>query len=165
MGRSPVSQPSWQTVLVTLLVVEALGARIARLRSAAGLTQQQLAERIAISRVALSHIEAGMSWPGERTVVLLAGIFKVEPPELVRETTYPEEKAERLPVVACRYTEVELQLRLLEAELARPTCEPATLAAWTARLREVLASSADAHERTLLKAAEISLRRYAARQA
>ncbi|MBM4420302.1 MAG: helix-turn-helix transcriptional regulator [Chloroflexi bacterium] len=83
------------------------------------MTQQQLADRIAISRVALSHIEAGMSWPSERTVVLLAGIFKVEPPELVASTTYPAEKAERLPTVACRYTEAELQARLREASPKR----------------------------------------------
>lgn len=85
------------------------------MRTGLGLTQSELADRIAISRVALSHIEADMSWPGERTVVLLAGIFKVEPPDLVSGTTYPLAKAERLPPIACRYTEDELQERIVAA--------------------------------------------------
>ena len=42
-------------------------------------------------------------------MALLAGLFKVEPWELVAGTAYPEAKGERLPVVACRYTEVELR--------------------------------------------------------
>jgi hypothetical protein len=46
-------------------------------------------------------------------------LFKLEPHELVAGTSYPAAKADRLPLVACRYTEVELQLRLLDAELAR----------------------------------------------
>ena len=79
---------------------ELLGHRIAKHRAALGWTQVELAERVGISRVALSHIEAGISNPGERTVALLAGVFKVEPHELVAGTDYPQAKAERLPVVA-----------------------------------------------------------------
>jgi hypothetical protein len=63
--------------------------------------------------VAVSHVEAGISTPSERTITLLAGLFKLEPDQLVAETNYPEAKAERLPFVACRYTEIELQLALL----------------------------------------------------
>ena len=77
--------------------LENLGRRIADLRAKLGLTQQELAERLGISRVAVSHLEAGMTVPGERTVVLLAGLFKVEPHELVAGTTYPLAKADRLP--------------------------------------------------------------------
>ena len=54
-----------------------------------GWTQQELADRLGISRVAVSHLEAGMSDPGERTVALLAGVFEVEPHELVAGTDYP----------------------------------------------------------------------------
>ncbi len=97
--------------------MEAFGRRAAKLRVELGLTQGQLAERIGLSRVALSHVEAGMSWPNERTVVLLAGVFRVEPHELVADTTYPVAKAERLPLVAARYTEVEHRLELLAADL------------------------------------------------
>lgn len=73
------------------------------------LLQQQLREaaRAAISRVALSHIGAGMTVPGERTVVLLAGLLHVEPHELVEGTAYPVAKSERLPSTAPRYTELE----------------------------------------------------------
>src|SRR3954447_5135504 len=78
---------------------ENLGTRIADLRAKLGWTQQDLADRVGISRVAISHLEAGMSQPGERTVALLAGLFRLEPHELVAGTTYPPAKAERLPVV------------------------------------------------------------------
>src|SRR6478736_683506 len=105
-------------------MLEALGDRIAKCRTELGWTQAELAERIGISRVALSHIEAGISNPGERTVTLLAGVFKVEPHELVDHTGYPAAKAERLPLVTARYTEVEHQLALLDAQLAVVT-EPA----------------------------------------
>src|SRR3954470_3716801 len=97
---------------------ESLGRRIADLRGKLGLTQQELAERVGISRVAVSNLEAGMSDPGERTVALLAGVFKVEPHELVAGTSYPPAKADRLPLVPARHTEVELQLALLENDLA-----------------------------------------------
>jgi transcriptional regulator with XRE-family HTH domain len=97
---------------------ESLGDRIAKHRTELGWTQAELAERVGISRVALSHIEAGISNPGERTVALLAGVFKVEPHELVAQTDYPSAKAERLPLVTARYTEVEHQLALLDARLA-----------------------------------------------
>src|SRR3954467_814458 len=114
-----------------------LGRRIATLRAALGWTQQELADRMAVSRVAVSHIEAGLRDPGERTVTLLAGLFKLEPWELVAGTSYPPAKAERLPVVACRYTEVELQLRLLELDLERAAdapggrLDPARAAEWS----------------------------------
>src|SRR3954471_24514356 len=97
---------------------EGLGRRIAALRAKLGLTQQELADRLAVSRTAVSHMEAGMTVPGERTVVLLAGLFKVEPRELVAGTSYPAGKTERLPLVAARYTELELLLALLDNDLA-----------------------------------------------
>ena len=96
---------------------ETIGQRIARLRQQQGWTQQALAERIAISRVAVSHIEMDISVPGERTITLLAGLFKLTPPELVAGTTYPAAKAERLPVAACSYTPLELALALLQNDL------------------------------------------------
>ena len=97
---------------------ENLGRRIAALRATIGMTQQDVADRLGMSRVAVSHIEAGMSIPSERTIVLLAGLFKVEPYALVAGTKYPAAKAERLPLVATRHTEVELQLALCENDLA-----------------------------------------------
>ena len=75
---------------------EKLGRRVAALRADRGWTQQQLADRLAVSRVAVSHLESGLTDPGERTVALLAGIFRVEPHDLVSGTSYPAAKAERL---------------------------------------------------------------------
>src|SRR5947209_17228788 len=111
---------------------ESLGRRMADYRAKLGWTQQELADRIGISRVALSHVEAGMSDPGGRTVTLLAGVFKVEPHELVADTTCPRAKADRLPLVAAGYTEVALQLALLEHDLAR---DDVGTEAWRTRLR------------------------------
>ena len=138
---------------------ENLGRRIARLRAEVGWTQQDLAARLAISRVAVSHLEAGLSVPGERTVTLLAGVFKLEPHELVAGTSYPAAKAERLPVVACRYTEVELQLRLLAAELDRPGArdDGGLVAEWRARLDKLLAATHDPRERAELTRARADL--------
>jgi len=145
-------------------VHENLGTRIADLRAKLGWTQQDLADRVGISRVAISHLEAGMSQPGERTVALLAGLFRLEPHELVAGTTYPPAKAERLPVVTARYTEVEHQLALLERDLAwleriGGTPDRAVLAEWDARLLALVAVTHDPHERTLLADARDRVRR------
>ena len=129
-----------------------LGQRIAALRAGRGWTQQQLAERLAISRVAVSHLEAGMSTPGERTIALLAGLFKVEPHELVEGTSYPTAKAERLPVVVCRYTEVELQLQLLALDEERGL-DGSRRADWVDRLRVLAKVTHDRDEIVLLEEA------------
>ena len=94
-----------------------LGQRIATLRVDRGWTQQQLADRLGISRVAVSHLETDLNTPGERTVALLAGVFRMEPHDLVAGTSYPVAKADRLPVVVARWTEAEHQLALLERDL------------------------------------------------
>jgi transcriptional regulator with XRE-family HTH domain len=136
-----------------------LGRRIAGHRAKLGWTQQELAERLAVSRVAVSHLEAGLSTPGERTIALLAGLFKVEPHELVAGTAYPMAKAERLPVVVARYTEVELQLALLDSD--RDWLEGAPRAAavdvlvrWQARLSLLTDVAHDRRERELLADAQ-----------
>jgi transcriptional regulator with XRE-family HTH domain len=140
-------------------VAENLGRRIARLRADRGWTQQELASRLAVSRVAVSHLEAGVTIPGERTVTLLAGLFKLEPHELVAGTNYPPGKTERLPVVACRYTEVELQLRLLEADLGRAGAafDPVLADEWRRRLTKLLTDTHDLAEREALEEALGSL--------
>src|SRR5438067_7069449 len=124
-----------------------LGRRVASFRTALGWTQQELADRVGVSRVAVSHIEAGLRDPGERTVALLAGLFKMEPWELVAGTSYPPAKVERLPVVVPRYTEAELQLRLLEEDrnAGRPLDD------WPERLQLLLKSTYDQRERALVR--------------
>ena len=134
---------------------ESLGDRIAKHRTELGWTQAELAGRVGISRVALSHIESSISTPGERTVALLAGVFKVEPHELVADTDYPAAKAERLPLVAARYTEAEHQLALLDTRLAATTDareRARVVDDARAQLRELLARAYDARERANLRA-------------
>lgn len=131
---------------------ENLGRRVARLRAGHGWTQSDLATRLAVSRVAVSHLEAGITVPGERTVTLLAGLFKLEPHELVAGTSYPMAKAERLPVVVCRYTEVELQLRLLDADMVRTGAafDPVLAEEWRRRLSKLRRVTHDRREQTAL---------------
>jgi transcriptional regulator with XRE-family HTH domain len=138
--------------------VENLGRRIAALRGDLGWTQQDLAERLAVSRVAVSHLEAGLSVPGERTVALLAGLFKMEPHDLVAGTSYPPAKAERLPVVVPRYTEVELQLRLLERDLHRGLSDEEAQQ-WRSTLSGLLEVTHDRRERDLVSSALRALNR------
>jgi transcriptional regulator with XRE-family HTH domain len=144
--------------------VAELGRRIADHRSKLGWTQQQLADRLSISRVAVSHLESGMSPPAERTVALLAGVFKVEAFELVAGTDYPDAKAERLPVVTARYTEIEHQLGLLDRDLR--WCEEIdgarseqVLTEWAARLRGMAADALDPLEADLVADAAEKVRR------
>jgi len=144
-------------------VPEKLGRRIADRRAVLGWTQSDLADRLGISRVAVSHLEAGMSQPGERTVALLAGVFKVEPRELVDGTDYPVGKAERLPLVAARYTEVELQLALLGRDLqwlGEAAANPAVvLGDWAERLRALAAAAHDEREAAAVAEAADRVRR------
>lgn len=137
---------------------ETLGQRIARLRAQRGWTQQQLAERLAASRVAVSHFEMGLAVPSERTIVLLAGLFRVEPHMLIDGTMYPEAKADKLPAVALRYTEVELQLALLQRDRqwAARVGEHATqelAQEWRPRLEALRDAATDAEERRMLEEA------------
>jgi transcriptional regulator with XRE-family HTH domain len=126
-------------------VLPSLGRRLAELRSELGWTQQEVADRLGVSRVAVSHLESGMSTPGERTIALLAGLFKLEPHDLIAGTDYPDRKAERLPVVVCRYTEVELQLRLLELDEGRGL-DDRRRAEWVDRLRVLAKATHDRRE-------------------
>ena len=122
---------------------ESLGRKIARLRSEHGWTQEQLAERLAVSRVAVSHIEMGLSVPSERTVVLLAGMFNLEPPQLVAGTSYPDAKRDRLPMTTARYTAIDLLAALLEADIAwvqAGQTRPGLRNAWLQRITEAYAT-------------------------
>ncbi|MBC8162575.1 MAG: helix-turn-helix transcriptional regulator [Roseiflexaceae bacterium] len=145
------------TPVTRRLPEETLGQRIARLRAGRGWTQQQLAERIAASRVAVSHFEMGLAVPSERTIVLLAGLFRVEPHALIAETQYPEAKADKLPAIAPRYSEVELQLALLDRDqhwAAQVGAGSAQIEReWRPRLEALLANASDLEERRLLEAA------------
>ena len=144
---------------------ETLGQRIGRLRALLGWTQQELADRVAISRVAVSHLEMGLSAPSERTITLLAGIFHLEPHELVEGTAYPEAKVERLPLVAARYTEVELQITVMQRDLAwlvrvdgaADAIREQVCREWQTRLADLAERTLDPGERRLLAEARATL--------
>ncbi|MBI2710390.1 MAG: helix-turn-helix transcriptional regulator [Actinobacteria bacterium] len=130
-----------------------MGQRIAALRAGRGWTQQQLADRLGVSRVAVSHLETDINTPGERTVALLAGLFRVEPHDLVAGTSYPVAKRDRLPLVVARWTEVEHRLSLLERDLdwlarAAVADGAAVLAGWVTELEALEAAAVDPEERS-----------------
>ena len=93
-------------------MVDSIGKRLAYLRQRQGWTQQSLADRLAMSRVAISHMEMDLTIPSERTITLMAGVFKLTPTDLVEGTSYPRAKAERLPTLTMIYTELELNYAL-----------------------------------------------------
>lgn len=144
-------------------MTETLGVRLGRLRTLHGWTQQELSERIAVSRVAISHFEMDLATPSERTIALLAGVFKLEPQALVADTYYPPGKTQRLPLVVARYTEVEKELCMLDRDLewltllndvqhTFDTCHH-----WLDRLSRLLSTCTDKHEHKLLDAAQRSV--------
>ena len=148
---------------------ESIGKRIARLRAESNWTQQALATRLALSRVAISHIEMDLILPSERTIVLLAGLFKVPPCELVSGTTYPQAKAEKLPAAVCCYTALEMELKLMENDLAwlehlnsmgAPGVRPYAveiLEKWATRLTQWANRSIDEDERRMIAQARARL--------
>jgi transcriptional regulator with XRE-family HTH domain len=156
----PMSAQGWPRQAA----LEPIGERIARLRCEGGWTQQALAARLAISRVAVSHIEMDLTFPSERTITLLAGVYKLSPHALVEGSTYPLAKAERLPAIACCYTQLELDLALLENDLAwlerqgdsavRRRLAHELLETWRARLSDWSRETFDEREREMLAAAQ-----------
>jgi transcriptional regulator with XRE-family HTH domain len=142
---------------------EPLGRRISEHRQAAGLTQQQLSARIAMSRAALSHLEAGITVASERSVCLLAGVFGIEPHALVDGTDYPIAKAERLPLFVARHGHVDLVLALLDNDLtwcARLEDRATTtrvVDGWLRRLADEAGAAMDHGERDRLRRARAAL--------
>ncbi|OGG47116.1 MAG: hypothetical protein A3F84_23710 [Candidatus Handelsmanbacteria bacterium RIFCSPLOWO2_12_FULL_64_10] len=130
-------------------------------------TQADLAQRLAASRVAVSHFEIGLAVPSERTILLLAGLFKLAPGDLVAGTDYPVAKTERLPPSAPCYTEVELRLALLHRDLywltqLAPGTERRRLATelaarWASEFTNLEGEALDRQERASVKAAALRL--------
>lgn len=151
--------------------VSSLATRIGVLRAGRDWTQQQLADRLGISRVAVSHLEAGINSPDARTVTLLAGLFDMEPHELVDGTDYPPAKADRLPLVVTRHTQVGHQIALMEADLAwisgpdalvtDPAARERVVTRWRSTLAKVATMVHDREEAALLAAARRRLDRQA----
>ena len=138
-------------------MIETLGERLGRFRTSLGWTQQELADRIAVSRVAISHFEMDLAVPSERTVALLASVFKQEPALLVAGTYYPAGKADRLPAVVACYTEIEKELCLLQRDfewlkrLDDPRLTFDVCQNWLDRLNALDRTHLDKHERRLIE--------------
>jgi transcriptional regulator with XRE-family HTH domain len=142
-------------------MIDSIGKRIAFLRQKYGWTQQSLADRLAMSRVAISHIEMDLTIPSERSITLMAGVFKLSPTDLVEGTSYPQAKAERLPELTTTITELELNLALLRNDLEWLDClddhdtksvhSQAVLNRWSSRLENWSIRIHDDHEAKILQ--------------
>lgn len=141
-------------------MVESIGKRIAFLRQKNGWTQQSLANRVAMSRVAISHIEMDLSIPSERSITLMAGLFKLSPLELVEDTTYPRAKSVHLPELTTTFTDLELQnallindyewLSRLDNSTKRLACIQQLLDKWLPQLEDWNHRFTDEHEYNIL---------------
>ena len=146
---------------------DSLASRLGVLRTREGMTQQQLADRLGVSRVAISHLEAGINSPDARTVTLLASVFGMEPHDLVAGTDYPVAKVDRLPLVVARRTEVAHQVALMDADLAwvegpdavavDPSVADEVRQRWRVTLTKLAATVADPDEAATLGAARARL--------
>ncbi len=67
-----------------------IGNRLAFLRDQRGLTQEELAASLGISRAALSHYEKGRREPDTETLGKIADLFQVSIDYLVGRTSQPQ---------------------------------------------------------------------------
>lgn len=61
-----------------------VGAQIKKCRSSLGISQEELAERIYVSRQTISNWETGKSYPDIHSLVLLGAIFNVSLDQLIK---------------------------------------------------------------------------------
>ena len=65
-------------------LMKAFGKRVASVRKSKGVTQQQLAEQIGMSVVAIAYIETGKRWARLGTLSKIAKSLKVDIQELFK---------------------------------------------------------------------------------
>ncbi len=65
-------------------LMKAFGARVAAIRRSQGFTQQELAERINMSVVAIAYIETGKRWARLGTLTKIAKVLQVDMAEFFR---------------------------------------------------------------------------------
>ncbi len=65
-------------------LMKAFGKRVATVRKSKGVTQQQLAEQIGMSVVAIAYIETGKRWARLGTLSKIAKCLKVDVQELFK---------------------------------------------------------------------------------
>ena len=69
-----------------------IGNKINQLRKLSGMTQEQLAEKLNISRQTLSKWEAGITMPDLESVLTISRMFQVPLDDLLLEEETPMEK-------------------------------------------------------------------------
>ena len=69
-----------------------LGTRISNLRKEKGLTQEELAEKLYVSRTAVSKWESGRGYPNIDSLKAISGFFSVTVDELLSPKTSEKEK-------------------------------------------------------------------------
>lgn len=78
-------------------LAEVVGRAIARQRTRAGLTQEEVAERLGVGNEAVSRIERGIVIPNIARLFELAAIFGCEAAELLTESSpRPDDQAARI---------------------------------------------------------------------
>ena len=65
--------------------------KLYELRRASGMSQEELAEKLGVSRQAVSKWESGRSDPSTTNLIALAKLFGVEPEELLRAAEAKDE--------------------------------------------------------------------------
>lgn len=95
-----------------------IGIRIMQRRKALGLSQEELAEQVGLSKNHISNIECGKSMPTTRFILKICGILGETPDyyligKITEETNKITELAKRLPNesqrILCRILEVYLE--------------------------------------------------------
>lgn len=65
-------------------LMKAFGRRVAEVRKSRGVTQQQLAEQVNMSVVAIAYIETGKRWARLGTLDKIANVLKVDVADLFK---------------------------------------------------------------------------------
>jgi len=68
-----------------LKLMKAFGKRVAAVRKSRGVTQQELAERIGMSVVAIAYIETGKRWARLGTLMKIATALRVDIADLFKD--------------------------------------------------------------------------------
>ncbi|HSX42907.1 MAG TPA: helix-turn-helix transcriptional regulator [Candidatus Saccharimonadales bacterium] len=65
-------------------LLKAFGKRVAEIRRARGLTQEQLAEKADVTPLSIAFIEQGRRWPRIATLSKLAKCLNISPSEFLK---------------------------------------------------------------------------------
>ena len=94
-----------------------IGEKITHLRIANKISQEQLAEKLGVSRQSVSKWEMDQSLPHIDKVLLICELFSVSADELLHTATHPEAVLPRMPA-----RRAATNISALTASAARQTC-------------------------------------------